>query len=64
VLDRRGRKGRSEAMLPKEQPHWEREIWVERDEVAKTEAGISMLREAAKALGLSEEAVDEVLHKR
>jgi hypothetical protein len=61
---RGGRKGRSKDMLPKDRVNWAREIWAERDEVAKSGAGIWMLREAAKALGLPEEAVDEVLRKR
>jgi hypothetical protein len=43
---------------------WAKEIWAERDEVAKTEPGVWMLREAAKALGLPEEAVDELLRPR
>jgi hypothetical protein len=62
--DRRGRKGRSEDLLPKDRVRWARGIWAERDEVAKTEPGVWMLREAAKALGLSEEAVDEVLRPK
>jgi hypothetical protein len=61
--DRRGRKGRSEDLLPKDRVRWAREIWVEREACAKTEAGVWMLREAAKALQLPQEAVDEVLRQ-
>jgi hypothetical protein len=64
VPDRRGRKGRSEDLLPADRVPWARGIWAEREEVAKTDAGIWMLREAAKALGLPEEAVDEVLRRQ
>ena len=42
---------------------WAREIWADRAEIAKLPAGAWMLREAAKVLGLSEEAVDEMLRK-
>ena len=62
--DRRGRKARAEDLLPKDRVRWAREIWADRDEVAKTEAGVWMLREAGKALGLPDEAVDEVLRPR
>jgi hypothetical protein len=50
--DRRGRKGSVEDLLPKDRVRWAREIWVDRDEVAKSDSGPWMLREAAKALGL------------
>ncbi|WP_413718772.1 hypothetical protein [Silicimonas sp. MF1-12-2] len=40
---------------------WARGIWADRAEIAKLRAGAWMLREVAKVLGLSEEAVDEVL---
>ena len=62
--DRRGRKGRSEDMLPQDRVRWAREIWADREACAKTDAGIWMVREAAKALGLPEEAVDELLTRR
>jgi hypothetical protein len=62
--DRRGREGRSEDLLPKDRVSWAQEIWAEREACAKTDAGIWMLREAAKTLGLPEEAVDEVLRLR
>jgi hypothetical protein len=32
--DRRGRKGRSEDLLPKDRMRWAREIWADRDEIA------------------------------
>jgi hypothetical protein len=62
--DRRGRKGHSEDMLPKDRVRWAREIWADREACAKTDAGVWMLREAAKALGLPEEAVDELLRPK
>ena len=40
---------------------WAREVWADRKEIAKLPSGPWMLREAARVLGLSEEAVDEVL---
>ena len=61
--DRRGRKGRSEDMLPQDRVRWAKEIWADREACAKTDAGVWMLREAAKALCLPEEAVDEVLRR-
>src|SRR6056297_2559044 len=59
--DLRGRKGRTEDLLPDDRVTWAREIWRDRDGVAKLPSGAWMLREAAKVLGLTEEAVDEVL---
>lgn len=62
--DRRGRKGSVENLLPDDRVTWARGIWAERDEVAKSDNGPWMLREAAKALGLPEEAVDKLLRDR
>ena len=62
--DRRGRKGSVEDLLPNDRIPWARGIWADREEVAKSDNGPGMLREAAKALGLPEEAVDEVLRRR
>jgi hypothetical protein len=62
--DRRGRKGSVEDFPPKDRIPWAREIWADREEVAKSDNGLWMLREAAKALGLPEEAVDEALRPR
>jgi hypothetical protein len=59
--ERRGRKGRSDDMLPKDRVSWAREIWAEREACAKTDAGVWVLPEAAKALGRHGEVVDEVL---
>jgi hypothetical protein len=59
--DRRGRKGRSEDLLPKGRMRLAREIWADKEECAQSSAGIWMLREAGKKLGLPDEAVDEVL---
>ena len=59
--DRRGRKGRSEDLLPVDRLRWAREVWADREACARTDPGMWMLREAAKILGLPEEAVDEVL---
>lgn len=58
---RRGRNGRSEDLFPKDRVLWARELWKDRLEVAKLPGGAWMLREAARALGLPEEAVDELL---
>ena len=61
---RRGRKGHSEDLLPKERVAWAREVWAGREMVAKLPGGTWMLREAARALDLPEEAVDELLKGR
>jgi hypothetical protein len=62
--DRRGRRGSVEDLLPKDRVRWAREIWADREEVAKSDNGAWMLREAAKALGLPEETVDELLRRQ
>jgi hypothetical protein len=62
--DRRGRKGSVENLFPADRLPWARAIMAERDKVAESDNGPWMLREAAKALGLPEEAVDEVLRRR
>ena len=59
--DCRGRKASLEDLIPDDRVTWAREFWADREEVAKLSSGAWMLREAAKILGLSEEAVDEVL---
>ena len=61
--DRRGRKGSLEDLLPEAKTAWARDIWADRYEIAGFPSGAWMLREAAKELGLSEEAVDEVLRQ-
>jgi len=58
---RRSNKGRSEDLLPEDRVTWAREVWADREMVAKLPGGAWMLREAARALGLPEEAVDELL---
>jgi len=58
--DRRGRKGSDDNLLPADRVPWAREVWADREEVAKLSTGPWMLREAAKVLGLPEEAVDEL----
>ena len=58
---RRGRNGRSEDLLPDDRVLWARELWKDRKDVAKLPGGAWMLREAARALDLPEEAVDELL---
>ena len=63
VPDRRGRKGSDEKLLPDDRKVWAREIWTDRDEVAKLPSGAWMLREAAKVLSLPEEAVDNALKR-
>jgi hypothetical protein len=62
--DGRGRKGSVENLLPADRVSWARAIWADKEEVARSDNGPWMLREAAKALGLPEEAVDEVLRRR
>ena len=59
--DRRGRKGSVENLLPDNRVAWAREIWADREEVAKSPSGPWMLREAGKVLELTEEVVDTVL---
>jgi len=61
---RRSNKGRSENLLPKDRVTWAREVWADREDVAKLPSGAWILREAAQALGLPEEAVDELLGGR
>ena len=61
MADRRGRKGSVEGLLPEDRRTWAREIWRDREDVAKSASGAWMLREAAKVLGLPEEAEDELL---
>ena len=52
-----------EDLLPKNRTRWAREIWADREACATTAPGIGMLREAAKILGLPDEAVDELIRK-
>lgn len=59
--DRRGRKGRVENFIPDDRVTWAREIWADRQEVARLPSGAWMLREAAKVLDIPEETVDDVL---
>ena len=61
MADKRGRKGRSEDLIPEERVSWTRETWGDREVVAKLPGGTWMLREAAAILGLPEEAVDNLL---
>ena len=58
---RRGRNGHSEDLLPKDRVAWAKEVWADREEVAKLPGGVWLLREAARALDLPEKAVDDVL---
>ncbi|MEQ9036948.1 MAG: hypothetical protein RIE24_01165 [Silicimonas sp.] len=62
--DRRGRKASIEDLLPEDRVPWARDIWADRDEVAKLQSGAWMLREAVKVMGLAEEAVDEALRSQ
>ena len=59
--DRRGRKRSLEELLPDDRVAWARDVWADREDLAKPPSGAWMLREAARVLGLPEEAVDEVL---
>ena len=58
---RRSNKGRSEDLLPEDRVAWARDVWEDRQDVAKLPGGAWILREAARALDLPEEAVDELL---
>ena len=58
---RRGRNGRSEDLFPKDRVLWARDLWKDRNDVAKLPGGAWMLQEVARALDLPEEAVDELL---
>jgi hypothetical protein len=62
--DRRGHKGSVDDLLPKDLIPWARDIWADREEVAKSDNGPWMLREAPKALGLAEETADELLRRQ
>ena len=50
-------------MLQKDRVRWAKEKSADRKAGAKTDTGIWMLREAAKALGLPEETVDVLLRQ-
>jgi hypothetical protein len=60
---RRGRKSHLEDLLPEDRRDWTREIWADREDVARLPYGAWMLREAARVLGLSEDVVDAVLRQ-
>ena len=62
--DRRGRKGSAEDLLPEDRVTWAREIWRDREGLARLPSGPWMLREAARTLGLAEEEVDRLLGRR
>jgi len=64
MTEKRGRKGRSEDLLPGDRTAWAREVWADREEVVKLPGGAWMLREAACAMGLPEETVDRLLSDR
>ncbi len=55
--------GRSEDLLPENRVEWTKGIWTDKETLAQVSGGAWLLREAAKALSLPEEAVDEVLSK-
>ena len=59
--DRRGKRGSMEDLLPDDRVVWARQVWSDRYELAALPTGDWMLREAAKALGLDEEVVDDLL---
>ncbi len=60
-MSRRRQRGKSLDLIPKDRAAWAAEIWQDREEVARTEVGAWMLREAAAILGEPEEAVDALL---
>ncbi len=49
--------------MPANRIAWAREVWADRESVARIESGAWMLREAARVLGLPEETADEVIAK-
>jgi len=60
--DRRGRKGSKYDLIPKEgRRQWAEGIWRDQDELCTSFEGIGLLREAARILGLPEEAVDRII---
>ena len=59
--DRRGKKASIEELLPRDRIAWARQTWADREDVAKLPSGPWMLREAAKVLGLPDEAVDNAI---
>ncbi len=61
--DRRGRKGSLEDLIPDDRVAWAKEIWAAPKNVAKLPSGAWMLGEAAKALSLPEEAVDNAVKR-
>ncbi len=62
--DYRGRKGSTDDLLPKDRTTWAKGIWTDREEVAKLPSGAWLSREAAKELGLDQEAVDVLLPRQ
>lgn len=58
---RRGRRGRSSALIPDDRTQWAKEIWADPAAALASTGGVWMFREAAQILGLPEEAVDEVM---
>lgn len=60
-MGRRRQRGRSLDLIPEDRAAWAASIWEDREEVARTEVGAWMLREAAAILGQPEEAVDALL---
>jgi len=60
-MSRRRPTGSLDDLLPDDRAGWAKETWRDRAEVAKLHSGGWMLREAASALGISEDEVDKVL---
>ena len=62
--DRRGRKASADVRLPIEKRiAWAARTWRDRADISGLPSGDWMIREAARILGLPEEAVDETLRR-
>ncbi len=60
-MGRRRQRGKSPDLIPEDRQAWAASIWQDRQEVARTEVGAWMLRQAAAILGKPEEDVDALL---
>ncbi len=60
---KRGTGGRSEDLLPENRIEWAKDIWTDKDSFAQVPGGAWLIREAAKARSLPDEAVDELPSK-
>ncbi|RYH10509.1 hypothetical protein [Tropicimonas sp. IMCC6043] len=59
-MSRRRQRGSVDDLLPDDIVPWAREVWRDRQELAKLDGGPWMLRTAADALGIDQEEVDKL----